>query len=397
MERIIKHKQQKGAVLPAAVLIAGIAIITVIIVWLLLWTKPQPEAKLEQLVPLKVGLIKAEKRLVQPYESVTGRLQPTKTVQLRFEVPGKVISRKVEPGSIANKGDILITLDDSDYQDQLKQSAAELDIERKGVSRDKNLLSYAENNLRLQQQEENRLQKLVERNLIAQSQLDITRQRVFELQSEVARLDYSVATNNARVTMKQAQRDVAKRNLVRASLRAPFKGIVNEVYIDEGDYVNANEVAVKLVDVSQFDVHLDVRGEVVAGLSLGQSIAVKVQQAQLEGEVIALQLDPDVDTNTHLVRVRVPNENVQSGMLATVSMPLSVQAESTLIPVSAVLNQFGNSYVFAFKDNMIEKISVKLGRRINDEVIVLSGLADGEKIVARDVNSLTDQQRVITE
>ena len=397
MYKIIKHKQQKGAVLPIVIIIAGIAIITILIVWLLHWSKPQPQATLEQLAPVKIALTKAEKRLVQPYETITGRLQPIKTAQLRFEVPGKVVSRNIEPGTYVKAGAVLMVLDASDYQDQLQQVEAELIIEQKGVGRDKDLLKLAQNNLQLQQQEEQRLERLVERNLIAQSQLDSTRQRVFDLQADVARLEYSVATNNARVRMKKAQRDIAKRNLVRTSLIAAFDGVVNEVFIDEGDYVNANEIALTLVDASELDVQLDVRGEVIAELALGQMVDVQSGKEKLQGNVVAMQLDPDINTNTHQVRVRVASNNVQSGMLATVYMPLSAEAESMLIPVSAVLNQFGNSFVYIVDTNIVKKTPVQLGRRISNEVVVLSGLFVGQEIVSRDVNSLADQQQVTTE
>lgn len=397
MDRIIKHKQQKGAVLPIVTAITSIAVITIIIVWLLLWTKPQPQAQLEQLAPVKVALVEVEKRLVHPREIITGRLQPIKTAQVRFEVSGKVIARNVEPGNVVNTSSVLIKLDAFDYHDQLQQMAAELTIERKGVGRDKELLKLAQNNLQLQQQEEKRLQSLVARNLIAQSQLDSTRQRVFDLQAEVARLEYSVATSNARVQMKKAQHDLAKRNLTRTTLMAPFNGIVNEVFVDEGDYVNANDIALTLADVSQFDVQLDIRGEVITGLELNQQVEVKVNGIELLGSIVALQLDPDVNTNTHQVRVRISSDNIQSGMLATVYMPLAAQAESLLIPISAVLNQFGSSYVYTIDNKTINKTPVQLGRRISNEVVVSAGLKVGQMIVARDVNSLADKQQVTTE
>ena len=397
MDRIIKHKQQKGAVLQQFGLIAAIVIITIIIIWLLLLTKPQPEAKLEQLSLIKVSLSQVYEREVQPFEQVTGRLQPVKTAQIRYEVAGKVIVRKVEPGENVSTGTVLMNLDNADYRDQLQQVEAELVIEEKSVGRDKDLLKYAQKSLELQRQEEQRLQSLVGRSLIAQSQLDNARQRVFDLQAEVARLGYSVATNDARVRMKKAQRDIAKRNLERTTLSAPFDGVVNEVFIDEGDYVNVNQAVLTLVDTSEFDVQLDVRGEVIAELALKQQVDVVINEVVGKGEIVALQLDPDMNTNTHKVRVRVPNENAQAGLLAIVSLPLSARANSKLIPVPAVLNLHGKAYVFTIEEGVVKQTLVRLGRRIGDEVVVLDGLSVGQKIVARDVNSLLDNQQVVTE
>lgn len=397
MGRIIKHKRQEGAVLPQLGLIATIVVIAIFIVWLLIWTKPEPQAKLQQLVPVKVSLVEVEDRVVQPFEQVTGRLQPVKSVQIRFEVAGKVVQRKIEPGEKVDAGDIMMKLEDADFRDQLQQVAAELLIEQQGARRDRDLLKYAQNNLILQQQEVQRLERLVAKSLIAQSQLDTARQRVLDLQSEVARLEYSVATNSARVQMKTAQRDIVQRDLDRTTLTAPFAGVINEVLIDEGDYVNANQIALTLVDTSEFDIQLDVQGEVLAQLRLQQVVDVLINDWIGKGTIIALQPDPDVNTNTHRVRVRVPNNDLHAGTLAIVSLPLSERVRSMLIPISAVLNQHGKAYVYGVDDDVIKKIPVQLGRRIDNNVVVLKGITVGEKIIARDVSSLVDNQQVTTE
>ncbi len=397
MGKIIKHKQQKGAVLPQFRLITAIVVTTMLVLWFLFWTRPQPEAKLEQLAPVKVSLVQVQERVVQPFEQVTGRLQPIKTAQIRYEVAGKVIARKVEPGEKVSTGAVLMSIDDADYRDQFKQVAAELVLEEKSVGRNKDLLKYAQNNLDLQRQEEQRLQNLAGRNLIAQSQLDSTRQRVFDLQAEVTRLDYLVATNSARVRMKSAQRDIAKRNLARTTLNAPFDGVVNQVFIDEGDYVNANQVALSLMDTSEFDVQLDVRGEVISELVLKQQVDVVINGVAGKGEIVALQLDPDINTNTHQIRVRVPSDNARAGLLSVVSLPLSAQTQSKLIPVSAVLNLYGKTYVYTVEGNVTKQLPVQLGRRINNEIVVLNGLSVNQKVVARDVSSLANDQQVTTE
>ena len=334
-------------------------------------------------------------RKVQPDEQVTGRLQPIKEAQIHFEVAGKVVSRQIEPGMKVARNDILLSLEKDDYQNQFEQVEADLIIEQQGVVRDKELLSLAKKNLHLQQQEVKRLESLIGDNLIAQSRLDSTRQQVFDLQAEVAGLEYSVATNAARVKMKRAQKDLAQRNLSRTVLRAPFDGIVNEVFIDEGDYITANQGALILVDTKEFDVQIDVRGELAAALALKQKVSVDVNGKVIEGMIIALQHDPDIDTNTHQIRIRIPNENVRAGALATVTIPLAIEEKAKLIPVPSILNLHGNTYVFVFDGNRVKKTLVVVGRRVDNEYILLSGLDVGQKVVARDVLSLVDDQTVV--
>ena len=391
---IINHKSLKGAVLPRLLAYLGIVLLTIIIIWLLLWTKPQPEARLETLIPLKVALTEVLLREVQPQERVTGRLQPINVARLHFEVEGKVTVRHVEPGMRVSQNEVLITLEKDDYQNQLEQFEADLVIEEQGVIRDRELLELAKKNLELQKREVERLESLIGDNLIAQSRLDSTRQQVFDLEAELSQLKYSVATNSARVKMKRAQRDLAKRKLARTVLRAPFDGYVNQVNIDEGDYINANQPALTVVDTSEFDVQIDVRGGLVAALSLDQPVSVEVNEKTIQGVIVSLQPDPDINTNTHEIRIRVPNENIRAGALATVILPLSAQAQAQLIPVTSVLNLHGNTYVYVLEGDRVKKTPVVIGQRVDDAYILLSGLDAGQKIVARDVMSLSDQQLV---
>ena len=393
----IKHYTQKGTVSRSLLTMTAIVVITLLIIWLLLWTKPQPEAKLAAPVPVKVVTVYVESREIQPYEEVTGRLQPIKTAQIRVEVAGQVREKLVEPGTKVEVDAVLLQLQDEDYRDQLIQAESELQIERKGVARDKDLLRFARTNLELQQKEEVRLQKLVERNLIAQSNLDSTRQRVFDLQAEVARLEFSVATAKARVGTKKSSRDMAKRNLARTTLRAPFAGWVNDVLVEEGDYVNVNQAAVSVVDTSQFDLQLDVRGELLTGLQLNQTVQVKVSGKIISGVVVALQPDPDVNTNTHQIRIRIQGDQIQAGMLAIATIPIASQSEAMVIPASAVISLRGKPYVFVIQENQLVKTAIELGRRVKGDYVVLAGLSTGQKIIARDVTSLSDGQTVVTE
>jgi RND family efflux transporter MFP subunit len=393
----IKHYKQKGAVArPLFIVIITLAI-TALLIWLLLTTKPQPQANLQSASPVVVELYEVEKRSIQPFEEVTGRLHPGKTAQIHFEVAGQVKQRLVKPGSSVKAQQVLIELYDDDYRDELKQKESELAIETRSASRDQSLLSHARSNLALQQQEEQRLQQLVGRNLIAQSQLDGVRQQVFELQSEVTRLEFLVETANARINMKKAQRNMARRNLDRCKLEAPFAGIVNEIMIDEGDFVEVNQVSLSLVDISVHELKLDVRGELVAALQLGQEIPVKFQGMWLNGNVVALQTDPNADTNTHQVRVRLSHADLQAGMLASAKIPLIKKENALLVPVSSVATLQASYYVYVFADGVIHKTPVTIGKRVGDEYIILSGISAGQKIVARDVISLLDRQSVIVE
>jgi RND family efflux transporter MFP subunit len=381
-------KQLAGSLI--AILTAGL------LVGALFWTKKGPEAKLEELPPLKVVLLEVQRQNLLPTESLTGRLQPVKTAQLKFEVQGKVKQRSVEPGVYVEQGDELLVLDARDLQDQFIQSQSQYDIEQAGIRRDQRMLALAKQNLKLQKSEVQRYEQLNNDSLISASQLDAARQQMLTLDSQVSDLQYKVTTSKARVALKASERDLTQRNLQRATLTAPFSGYVNEINIEVGDYVTATQIVATIVDTSSLDLQLAVRGEVVSALTLNQEIEVVVGAKTIPGRLIALQPDPNISTNTHAIRIRVSGDQAQSGMLANADLPLSQQINVLTVPVSAVSTNAGESFVFSYMNGTLRKLPVLVSDRVGGNYIVSAGLESGEKIVARDVVGLKDGQRVIT-
>ncbi len=375
-----------------------IAILTAaLLVGALFWTKEGPQAKLEELPPLKVVLLEVQRHDLLPTEPLTGRLQPVKTAHLKFEVQGRVKERAVEPGLYVEQGDKLLSLDARDLQDQFTQSQSQYDIEQAGIRRDQRMLKLAKQNLELQKSEVKRYEQLNNDSLISASQLDAARQQMLTLDSQVSDLQYKVTTAKARVALKATERDLTERNLQRATLTAPFSGYVNEINVDVGDFVTANQMVATMVDTSSLDLHLDVRGEVVAALKLNQEINVEVGSVIIPGKLIALQPDPNMSTNTHAIRIRLSGDQVQSGMLASADMPLSQQANVLTVPVSAVSTNAGESFVYRYKDGVLNKLPVVISNRVGSSFVVSAGIEVGEKIVARDVAGLKDGQRVVVD
>ena len=372
----------------------GIIFTSALLIGYLIWSKPLPEVDLQEIVPLKVRIGTVQKQDIYPFETVTGRLNPQKTAKLHFEVAGVVQKRLAEPGMKVSAGDFLISLEQADYQDQLVQAQASLTIETQTQQRDRELLQLGTKNLALQEKELRRLEKIAERNLIALSKVDEMRQRVFDLQAEVARLQAAEAMSEARIQQQQSRVDSAQRNYERTQLQAPFDGIINEVLVEQGDYVNINQMALSIINVDNLDVQLDIRGELAQGLRMGHSVQVSQATQTLTGEIVALQADPDISTNTHSVRVRVPGGSLYAGALAQVNLPLPAQMSALVIPVTAVLNQYGSAYVYLLEDNRVYLQEIQMGKRVANEYVVLDGLQEGQKIVMRDVVSLVNQQAV---
>jgi RND family efflux transporter MFP subunit len=359
-----------------------------------LLTRPDESPDLDETVPLRVVVARVEAHDLVPYESVSGRLEPKRRASLHFEVSGQIRSRAVEPGQVVAADSLLLSLAEGDFRDALASAEARLQLEGSHIERDRELLKLAQRNRALQQDEVTRLETLNKDSLISRSLLDAARIKLVQLDSEVAQLRNNVATAEARLGLLEAERNQAARNLQRTRLLAPFPGYVNAVHVQVGDYVTPSQAALEIIDTTQLDLYVEVRGELARALSQGQQVAVTADDHRLQGTVVALQVDPDPETFTHALRIRLPGNAVRSGMVARARLPLRPLRGVTAVPVTALLQDEGRAYVFRVADDRLARIEVVPGRRVGDLQVVNSTLQAGDRVVVRDVAALSDGQQV---
>ncbi|MBT8116313.1 MAG: efflux RND transporter periplasmic adaptor subunit [Gammaproteobacteria bacterium] len=363
----------------------------------LLLTAPDPEPQLQEAAVPRVFVARVDLHDLVPTVTVSGRLDPARKAALHFELSGQIEERAVEPGQAMAAGDLLLALAAGDYADALAEAEAQLTQESRNISRDRELLKLARKNYALQKNDLTRLEQLGAESLVSKSHLDEVRIQLIRLESEVAQLKASTGSADARIALKEAARNRAARNLERTRLQAPFAGTVNAVNVQSGDYVTPSQTVAELVDASALDLYVEVRGDVAQSLSQGQAVAVTVNGGELQGEVIALQLDPDPVTFTHALRVRLAGNHARPGQVAQVRLPLQAQQGVTAVPATAVLFEEGETFVFRVQDDLLEQVAVELGGRVDQWQVVLQGIRPDDIVVTRDVAALSNGQKVTIE
>jgi len=218
-------------------------------------------------------------------------------------------------------------------------------------------------------------------------------QELYSLQSEEARLKHSLESSRVQLMIEEARLNKAERNLQRASLIAPFDGVVNNISVDVGDYVSPGQPVLELIQVDSLDLNIEVTGRVATELYLGQSIKVETSEDERQGEIIALAVDPDPSTNTHTLKIRIPSEGLFPGELAVAFLPGQQYENVNVLPLSSILYEEGKTYVFQVQNETLKRIPIKLVERYHD-LQIIEGVDAGTQIVSRDVSSLADGQTV---
>ena len=368
--------------------------ISIIAITALLWTKPNTYAELQSISPSTVKVDIVKQIDIQPFAKATGKLEPARKASLHFQVSGQINERFVEAGMKIKAKEKMLSVDSGDFIDAVEESKALLEIKRDTIKRDMLLLELIKQERKLQEEEVKRLKQLDRNSLTSKSNYDQALQSLYRQQAEETRLNHSVNLARSELKVEQARLSKAKRNLERTQLISPFDGIINAVYVEVGDYVSPGQTALEIIQLDELDLNLEISGTTASKLELGQKVEIKTEKDNREGEVISIALDPNSETNTHTLKIRLASNGLFSGQLAVANLPGKIYKKANVIPISSILYEDNLSYVFEVVDNHVIKKEIRLIERFNNFQII-EGVESGIRIVSKDVSSLTDGQVVI--
>ena len=316
--------------------------------------QPEPEANVNQPIPIVVDAMKLKVQNISPIVDYTGRLEPSKKAELKFEINGKLAKKLVQPGEHVKSGDIILKLE-------------EFEIYKK-------LYELSKRNFNLQTKEVERMAILDKKSLLSKSQYDKTVQKQIELESAMYR---------------------SKQDFQKTFIKAKFSGIINEINIDEGDTVSPNNIVANLIDTSSLDLYVEVRSDVIEGLKLNMDIEVSSNQITSSGKLISFQTSPNLETYTHLLRIRIKDERFRSGMLANAKFILPEINKSFGVPVSSVLSDNGQKFIFVIDEKKLQKRQVNIITRFNEIYVIDGNIKSNDLIVTKDVSSLSEGQDIL--
>lgn len=276
--------------------------------------------------------------------STVGNLRSDEAVIIRPEVAGRVEKIHFEEGSIAEEGAPLISIDDREYQAELKRAEANLELARLNYNRSKGLAGTG----------------------------------------SASRSSLDQATANLRVA--EADLDLARTRLDNTKIKAPFHGIVGLRQVSPGSYVTIGQELVNFQNCDPMKVDFSVPETSAGLLKTGQEIEIRVDAIPgktFRGKVYAIDPQLDVNGRSLALRAAIPNPDfeLKSGYFARVELIVEEKAGALMIPEEALLPA-GNQYsVYKIVDGKAVKQQVKTGLYRRGEVEITDGLNAGDIVV----------------
>ena len=209
--------------------------------------------------------------------------------------------------------------------------------------------------------------------------------------------DYEMARNQ--VKLAEAALDMARIQMHETTIRAPFDGVVAELYVTEGSMVAPQAPAALFVS-KPVEVMLNVEESRISHVTEDQNAALQVTAYPGQDfPAVVTNVAPTADSQSHTFAVQVTpmdeDHLLRSGMYANVSLLIEEKQETLLVPRAALTEVAGQETVYVVNDdNTAEQRAVTTGLEEDGRVEILSGLTAGEQVVIAGQTSLQDGSQV---
>lgn len=289
----------------------------------------------EQAAPVYVTEPAQRIKLTQTV-TANGTLQPTSTVNIGSELSGTVAQVRVDINDRVRKGQVLIELDASRWQDQVLRSQAALQTAQ-------GQLAQAQASLLEAQQTQDRLAELAR---LSAGQLPTASERD-TASANLARAQANLSSAQAGVASAQAALATDQTNLSKAAIRSPIDGVVLTRSVDPGNAVAASLQAVTLLTLAQDLRQMQLKAAIdeadVARVQLGQKASFTVSAfgarrfaALVQRVSYGSTITDNVVTYSALLDVQNPDLALRPGMTATATLVAAERENALVVPNSAL-------------------------------------------------------------
>jgi membrane fusion protein (multidrug efflux system) len=298
--------------------------------------------------------------------SITGSVQPERKADLRAEIQAIVLKVAKENGDTVHRGDLLVHLDDTAIRDAL--AAAEATSRSAGQA-----FEQAQRQLE-------RVKSLRASGMASAQQLDDAEGRRNGAQSDLE-------AAKARVVL-------ARQQMQRTEVRAPFDGIVSDRKVSAGDTAQLGKELLKVIDPTSMRFEAMISAEHVGEVKAGQAVHFRVNgygDQEFTGKV--RRVNPAANATTRQVEVLVDFVGEKQPKLAGLYAEGRLETtrkNSLTLPATAVVRDGDKSSAWRVKDNKLQKVELSIAERDarTGDYVVSGGIAEGDQVIRHPTATL---------
>ena len=291
---------------------------------------------------------------------------------LSFRVAGKIITRNVDIGQQVKSGQLLASLDPTDYKLSADSAIAQL--------------ASAKSNYVTQKANLERYKQLLQQNFVSQAQYDTQK-----AQYDSATAQYEQAGNQLSNSDNQVKY---------TTLKAPADGVITSTNMDAGQVVTSGMTVATMAVSGNKEVVVELPEVQINNYKAGMPAQVKIWATDqvYKGVVRLINQASDQQTRTFTARIVItnPDDNIKYGMAADVKINPLNMVDGTVLPLNSLYANDGKSYVWIIDKNSLAKlVPITVISTDGSSIKIKPGaLEDGQQVVSAGTNFLYAGQKL---
>ena len=316
---------------------------------------------------------------------VIGRVISLKEANVPAAVIGKIENVMVEVGDKVKKGQILASIDTERYLWLAEIATANVNATKAEIKSAK-----AETNINLIE-----LKRM--ENLRESSAFNVAKyERLQSLHNSLIAKEEIV---EAKLNSVLQEEKLAKLNLKRATVKAPFDGIIELKMIELGEAVGLGFTLFKLVSDSLLEIEADVPSNRARILEINNNIKISTtDMISFNSKLRALGVRENSNTRTIPIHLTFNNSEISRNLFVgenvNIFIPLGPGLKAPTVHKDAILKREGMSLVYVVEEEKAIIKPLKLGDGVGNRFIVLGGIEEGDTVVIKGNERLRPGQKV---
>lgn len=342
-------------------------------------TRPEPAAPEVQERVWRVEAQPVTPQPLAPELLLYGRVETPELLRATASAEARVAEVRVRDGNRVREGDLLLRLDERDFRPRIAQAQAEvadleaqIESEKNQRESDRLALEQERRLLELARQAVARQERLKSQRVGAEQALDDAKQAEAQQALVVSNREMRIADHpsrlralEARLARAQARLEELQLEFERATVRAPFDGIVTAVEVTEGDQAADGAPLVSLYALDGLEVRARIpapyQSELTMALARGEPLPASAALGGAGGERIALRLarlagEADPSGVEALFAIDGDPARLRLGQLLTVHLQRPEQPDAVAVPFEAV---YGGERVYVVEDGRMRGVAIE--------------------------------------
>ena len=307
--------------------------------------------------PTTVSVIKVQEAENEAKWNYVGNVEPSKDVIINSSAVGTLVELNARKGQQVKKGDILGIVDSEQVRSAYDITKSNLLLAQDGYERAQQTFASG----------------------------SITEQKFMEIKSQL--------------TKAQASERIAKKGLDNCTIKAPFDGVINKVFAENGIEVSIASPIVRILNIDHVEIHFPVPENEISSIYVGQKVCVEIPALKrtTEGSIVVKGHTASPLSHTYDCIAHIDNTN---GLLPGMVCTVNVEAESAsgiTIPAHCVMTDMRGRYVWRVNGDTVEKSYIIVSGYSSNDIVVSDGLTIGDLVIVEGRRKVSSGMKVNVE